>query len=471
MKKIQTENRLFRALAEQSSDIILLVNREGVVIYENDAVERILGFKAEARIGSKVFDNIHPDDLNAITVAFDKLFQDENAPTQKDEVRIRDIHENWHHFEIVASNLTQKNAVEAIVVNLRDITGRKKAEEALRQSEERYRLLADHMKDLLWLMDLDLNMVSISPSAEKLIGYTIDELKENPLGKLLTEESVKKAIDYFSIEMPKGLAAPDYILKQSLELEFCCKNGHTLWGENKFSFIRDENGKPAFLLVQSRDMTEQRRTEDALRESEARYRNILDNMEEAYYEVDLRGNMTFFNTAAVTSLGYTDDEMMGMNFRQYVNKKNADKVSEAYSKVFLTGDSVKAFEWELISKESGKIPVESSISLMRDTKGNPAGFKGIIRDITERKRAEGEREKLIRELQQALKNVKALSGLLPICASCKKIRDDEGYWKQIESYISDHSEAEFSHGICPDCLRKLYPDVYKKMQQDDSLKI
>ena len=136
-KKIQAENRLFRVLAEQSSDIILLVNREGVTIYENDAVERILGFKAEARIGSKVFDNIHPDDLNAITVAFDKLFQDENAPTQKDEVRIRDIHENWHHFEIFASNLTQKNAVEAIVVNLRDITERKRAE------EEREKLIRD----------------------------------------------------------------------------------------------------------------------------------------------------------------------------------------------------------------------------------------------------------------------------------------------------------------------------------------
>jgi PAS domain-containing protein len=81
-----------------------------------------------------------------------------------------------------------------------------------------------------------------------------------------------------------------------------------------------------------------------------------------------------------------------------------------------------------------------------------------ISDITERKGAEAEREKLIRELQEALASVKQLSGLLPICASCKKIRDDKGYWTQIESYIRDHSEAEFSHGICPDCMKKLYPD-------------
>jgi len=78
-----------------------------------------------------------------------------------------------------------------------------------------------------------------------------------------------------------------------------------------------------------------------------------------------------------------------------------------------------------------------------------------------------EREKLITELQAALANVKKLSGMLPICASCKKIRDDEGYWNQIEAYIGKHSEATFSHGICPECARKLYPDIFK---EDDSLK-
>jgi transcriptional regulator with GAF, ATPase, and Fis domain len=77
----------------------------------------------------------------------------------------------------------------------------------------------------------------------------------------------------------------------------------------------------------------------------------------------------------------------------------------------------------------------------------------------ERKRAEAEKEKLIVQLQKALSEVKQLSGLLPICASCKKIRDDKGYWNQIETYIRDRSEAEFTHGICPDCFKKLYPDI------------
>lgn len=87
-----------------------------------------------------------------------------------------------------------------------------------------------------------------------------------------------------------------------------------------------------------------------------------------------------------------------------------------------------------------------------------------IRYAIERKEASAEREKLIKELQETLTKIKTLQGLLPICAACKKIRDDKGYWNQIEAYISAHSEAEFTHGICPECLDRLYPEQAKKMK-------
>jgi PAS domain S-box-containing protein len=85
-----------------------------------------------------------------------------------------------------------------------------------------------------------------------------------------------------------------------------------------------------------------------------------------------------------------------------------------------------------------------------------------LRDASDRIRAEREREKLIRELEDALEKIKSLRGLLPICAHCKKIRDDRGYWERVETYIEAHSLAEFSHGICPECARKYYPEVFKK---------
>jgi len=91
-----------------------------------------------------------------------------------------------------------------------------------------------------------------------------------------------------------------------------------------------------------------------------------------------------------------------------------------------------------------------------------------FQDITKRKFAEDVKEELIEELQNALEEVNLLSGFLPICASCKKVRDDKGYWNQIETYIRDHSDVEFSHSICPECAQELYPEAYKKVREKNN---
>jgi PAS domain S-box-containing protein len=113
-------------------------------------------------------------------------------------------------------------------------------------------------------------------------------------------------------------------------------------------------------------------------------------------------------------------------------------------------------------QEGHKFNVEVHGYPIFDNKSKLIQMIEYTENITERKKMEEQREQLISELKEALGKVKLLSGFLPICASCKMIRDDKGYWSQIESYIRDHSEAEFSHGICPDCIKKLYPEFYQK---------
>src|SRR5207244_6480123 len=103
--------------------------------------------------------------------------------------------------------------------------------------------------------------------------------------------------------------------------------------------------------------------------------------------------------------------------------------------------------------------LRASVEALHNPNGTITGCVGIALDITEEKRLEEQREGLIEELRNALTHIKTLRGLLPICASCKKIRDDRGYWTQIEQYIRAHSEAEFTHGICPECVKKLYPEL------------
>jgi len=106
---------------------------------------------------------------------------------------------------------------------------------------------------------------------------------------------------------------------------------------------------------------------------------------------------------------------------------------------------------------------------VRDARNVIVTLRGVALDITERKRAEEALEEERRRLQKALDEVRTLRGIVPICSNCKKIRDDKGFWNQVESYISDHTEAEFSHGICPDCVKKLYPEYNKKIQEDDKV--
>jgi PAS domain S-box-containing protein len=124
-------------------------------------------------------------------------------------------------------------------------------------------------------------------------------------------------------------------------------------------------------------------------------------------------------------------------------------------------------ELELNCKNGSTIWTENKATLLHNEAGQPLGIIGITSDISERKRVEEEREGLIGKLQDALDNIKTLKGLLPICSKCKKIRDDKGYWNQIEGYIQEHSDALFSHSLCPECMNKIYGDEDWYTKEDD----
>lgn len=146
---------------------------------------------------------------------------------------------------------------------------------------------------------------------------------------------------------------------------------------------------------------ERRQAGEALQKSEEKYRTILENIEDGYYEIDFEGNFTFFNDSMTRILGYPKEELMGMNNRQYMDKENAKKVFEAFNSVYRTGKSYRAFDWELIRKDGSRRYVEASVSLRRDSNDQGAGFRGIARDVTERKLSEEEKEKLEAQLVHA----------------------------------------------------------------------
>ena len=138
----------------------------------------------------------------------------------------------------------------------------------------------------------------------------------------------------------------------------------------------------------NKEIAERKRTEKALRESEEKYRTILESIEDGYFEVDIAGNFTFFNNSLCKILGYPKDELMGMNNKQYTDEENGKKLYQTFNKVYKTGKPEKGFDWEIIRKDGAKRYVEASVSLLKDVRDKPIGFRGIVRDITERKQAE-----------------------------------------------------------------------------------
>jgi len=182
---------------------------------------------------------------------------------------------------------------------------------------------------------------------------------------------------------------------------------------------------------------------------------------------DPAGNIEYANSKFIQVTGYTPAEILGKNPRVL---KSGEQNPETYRELWQTIAAGKEWRGEFHNKKkNGELYWESaSISPIRDLAGHITHYVAVKEDITTRKLAEAEREQLIQDLQSALASVKSLSGLLPICSGCKKIRDDKGYWNQVESYIQKHTQATFSHGMCPDCIRKFYPELEEDSPDDPS---
>lgn len=214
---------------------------------------------------------------------------------------------------------------------------------------------------------------------------------------------------------------------------------------------------------------ERLRAEDALRESERRYRHMIESASEVVFTADARGCFTYVNPPASVLTEYPEDRLIGRYFTELVAPEWRGRVKRFYLKQFAKRIPETSLEFPMVTM-SGKVKwVEQSVTLQIED-GDVVGFQAIGRDISKRREIQEERERLIIELQQALNNVKTLSGLLPICASCKKIRDDKGYWNQIETYIREHSGVDFSHGICPECVKTLYPGLYSQYKTQEEVK-
>ena len=317
--------------------------------------------------------------------------------------------------------------------------------------------ILDLSADSIIIHDLEGNIIFANKSAYESRGYMKEEMSGMKLSEILAPEQTELSTQRIAEMCNKG------------ELRF--ESAHQRKDESVFpvethvKLIEIEGNKYCCSVM--RDITGRKQAEEALLQSEARYRRITEGLTDYQYTVRIengRAVETKHSPACVAVTGYTAEEFAADPYLwiRMVAPEDRELIIKRVEQI-LEGNDILPIEHRFIRKDGMLRWVSDNIILYRDLSGILLSYDGVVKDITERKLAEEERDKLIVELQEALAKVRHLSGLLPICASCKKIRNDKGFWEQVETYISEHSEALFSHAICPECGKKLYPEYYDEI--------
>jgi PAS domain S-box-containing protein len=233
-------------------------------------------------------------------------------------------------------------------------------------------------------------------------------------------------------------------------------DGSYRWvGVAGFGVTRDADGSVSRVIGTRMDVTERKLAEEALTEEIAHRRILVEQSRDGIVVLDEHGKVDEANLKFAQMLGYSMEEMLSLHVWDWESSLPKGQVMEMLKSVDTTGDH---FVTRHRRKDGSFYEVEIS------TNGAVFGGKKYVfcvcRDITQAKQAEREREALIKELTDALAEIKVLRGIVPLCSYCKKVRDDEGYWEQVDVYIKKHSTADVTHGICPECLKEHFPEVH-----------
>jgi PAS domain S-box-containing protein len=393
---LRDREELLSKLETSFPDVIVQTDLNKKITFINNLGVKLAGFDhAQQIVGRSFLDFVVPEDIPRISENHQKMFDQSLGPIEYDFItqdgrRIT--------LETKGEVLRHADGRPYGTVNIcRDVTNHKQAEKALQKSEERLRQLIESANDWIWEVNRKGFYTYVSPRCQGLFGYEPEEMiGKTPYDFMPPEEAERVRPLFLSYVREKK---PFYWM-ESLHRH---KNGRGVILETNGVPVMDEEGRLKGYRGMDRDITERKRAKEALRESEERYRNILESIDEGYYEVDYSGNLIFFNDSLCDLLGYSREELMGMNNRQFADGGNAAKLYQAFNQVYRTGMPVTSFEVQVIRKDGTAGFGEISVSPISDKEGVIIGFRGIARNITDRKRAEEEREKLMAQLRQAQK--------------------------------------------------------------------
>jgi len=368
-------NSEMRAVLHAFPDLLFRTDSKGTVLDYQTSNARDLHFLQGEVVGRQISDVFPEDAGEKFDEAIARVQKTRSLVNMEYSVARRD---SEHFYEARLLPLLESQ----IIIIIRDITERKRAEEARRQSEQYFRWITESMKDLLFHIDRRGVIKYRLPARGGILGYPEKDVLGKSAFDFIHPDDYGIAMDAFRKLMNTGQSRTEIRLRHS--------DGHYVWMELVGNFLDGDEGEMSGAVVVCRDITDRQHMEEELRESEEKYRTILETIEDSYFESDLAGNLTFFNPATCRALGYPADELEGMSYRNLMEETTAIEIKKIYENIYQTGNAVNLLEYEIIRKDGTKIYVESSVSLIRDAKGKPIGFRSVSRDITENKKLEAQ---------------------------------------------------------------------------------
>ena len=381
----------YRDLVENATDLICTHDLKGTLLSVNAAAAKAVGFAAEEVVGLCIPDLL-PQDRRQEFNDYIKTIQSDGTATGTMKILTRNGEARFWEYR---NTLRTEGVPEPVVRGMaRDVTGEVLAKRALKKSEKKYRQLFERNLAGVYRTTIDGRLLDCNDAFARIYGY---ESREEAMQHKAMDLHVspKARQEYISTLQARGMLL-------DFEIQGRRKDGSLIWLLENVTLVHGEEDGLTEMDGTLVDITDRKRAEEALRESEKKYRNILENIEDGYFEVDTAGNFTFFNDSMCRILGYSADELMGKNNREYTDDKNAKKIFKVFNEVYKTGIPTKAFDWELIRKDGSKCFVETVVSLITDSNNVKTGFRGIARDVTERKRSEEELDNSFKRLRAAL---------------------------------------------------------------------
>ena len=380
---IKESERRFRSLIQNASDIITILEADGTIRYDSPAIERVLGYKPEERVGKSAFDYIHPDDIEWVRRSFVEALDDPGVAQLLIGFRLRHKDGSWRHIEVTRTNLLDDPAVRGVVANTRDVTERVQAEQEVQRLSRRNRLILNSAGEGIYGLDREGRTTFVNPAAVALTGFEPGELIDKVQHDIV-HHSHPDGTPYPKDECPIYMGLRDGEVHRVDDEVFWRKDGTSFPVEYTSTPIR-EDGEVTGAVVTFTDVTERKKAEEALRESEERHRAVVELSVEAIYLFDPDSkDILETNQAFEELIGYPADELLGMKLYDFVahERENIDYNVRRH----VVEERRFVGERRYRRKDGRYLEVEVSATLIPYHHGK--AVCAVVRDITERKEAE-----------------------------------------------------------------------------------